>query len=85
MRKEIEQTKTEVKSISNSVKKATESVKSVSDKVERIEKFLEYQYEPMKDMDKAQDTKREEIAEELTEKNENSICKIERENERARQ
>ena len=75
-----------MKSISNSVKKATESVKSVSDKVERIEKFLEYQYEPMKDMDKAQDTKREEIAEELTEKKmKNSICKIERENERARQ
>ena len=68
VRKEIEQTKTEVKSISDSVKKATESVKLVSGKVESIEKSLEFQYEQMKDMDKAQDTKREEITEELTEK-----------------
>ena len=59
VRKEIEQTKTEVKSISDSVKKATESVKLVSGKVESIEKFLEFQYEQMKDMDKAQDTKRD--------------------------
>lgn len=58
VKKEIEQTKSEVKSASASINNVTKSVRKVSDKVEDLQESLDFQENQMKDMDKAQDSKR---------------------------